>query len=149
LQRENGVFLTDVWDDIRELTSGYFAGEEALRTVHGERAHKQQAPIALLLRIILSSTQVGDWIFDPFAGTGTTLCVAHQLNRHSIGIEIDPQNAALIHSRLDEIREADSLQKHYHDYRCTEDLSKIWGSSSAAPAPKKNSSSGQVGLFDL
>ena len=148
-QRENGVFLTDVWDDIRELTSGYFAGEEALRTVHGERAHKQQAPIALLLRIILSSTQVGDWIFDPFAGTGTTLCVAHQLNRHSIGIEIDPQNAALIHSRLDEIREADSLQKHYHDYRCTEDLSKIWGSSSAAPAPKKNSSSGQVGLFDL
>ena len=28
-ERENGMFVTDVWDDIRELTSGYFAGDEA------------------------------------------------------------------------------------------------------------------------
>ena len=28
-QRENGMFVTDVWDDIREMTSGYFAGDEA------------------------------------------------------------------------------------------------------------------------
>ena len=41
--RENGVFVTDVWDDIRELTSGYFAGDEALRDEAGNRLHKQQA----------------------------------------------------------------------------------------------------------
>ncbi len=52
--REDGVFVTDVWDDIRELTSGYFAGDEALRDNNGERIHKQQSPVALLLRIILS-----------------------------------------------------------------------------------------------
>jgi len=43
-----------------------------LRRDNGERAHKQQAPIALLLRIILASSQPGDTVFDPFAGTGTT-----------------------------------------------------------------------------
>ena len=56
-KRENGMYVTDIWDDIRELTAGYFAGDEALRDDAGERFHKQQAPIALLLRIILSSTQ--------------------------------------------------------------------------------------------
>ncbi|MCS7190649.1 MAG: site-specific DNA-methyltransferase, partial [Fimbriimonadales bacterium] len=44
--REAGMFVTDVWDDIRELTSGYFAGEEAIRDKHGERFHKQQSPVA-------------------------------------------------------------------------------------------------------
>ncbi|MFT3891826.1 MAG: site-specific DNA-methyltransferase [Anaerolineales bacterium] len=73
-ERENGVFVTDVWDDIRELTSGYFAGEEAIRNKTGERFHKQQSPLALLVRIILSSTQVGDTVLDPFAGTGTNSC---------------------------------------------------------------------------
>jgi DNA modification methylase len=126
-QRENGVFITDVWDDIRELTSGYFAGEEAIRTESGMRFHKQQTPLALLLRIILSSSKAGDWILDPFAGTGTTLCVAHQLLRNSIGIEIDPKNAEFIEKRLDHLREADLIQKYYKDYLCTENLLTIWG----------------------
>ena len=69
-KRANGVYVTDIWDDIRELTAGYFAGDEALRDADGERFHKQQAPIALLLRIILSSTQVGDCVFDPLPGRG-------------------------------------------------------------------------------
>lgn len=91
-RRPNGVYVTDVWDDIRELTSGYFAGEEPLRFGDGERVHKQQSPVHLLTRIILSSTNPGDLVFDPFAGTGTTLIVAKQLLRDSIGVEIDPLN---------------------------------------------------------
>jgi len=136
-QRENGVFLTDVWDDIRELTSGYFAGDEAIRTENGERFHKQQTPLALLIRIILCSTKVDDWILDPFAGTGTTLCVAHQLRRNSIGIEIDPSNAELIKKRIDDIREADLVQKYYKDYSCTENLSDIWGNESETQSKTK------------
>lgn len=127
IQRENGIFVTDVWDDIRELTSGYFAGNEAIRTKNGERFHKQQAPVSLLLRIILTSTKMGDTVFDPFAGTGTTLLVAHQLQRKSIGIEIDHDNANCIKERLTNIRETDLLQKYYKDYACTENLNKIWG----------------------
>jgi len=126
-QRENGIFVTDVWDDIRELTSGYFAGNEAVRYENGERFHKQQSPLALLVRIILTSTNVGDWVLDPFSGTGTTICAAHQLQRNSVGIEIDPANADLIKKRLSNIREADLIQKYYNDYLCTENLPEIWG----------------------
>ena len=90
--RENGMYVTDVWDDIRELTSGYFAGDEALRDKDGNRLHKQQTPIQLLLRIILSSTNPGDVVLDPFAGSGTTLVVSEQLDRKSVGIELDSFN---------------------------------------------------------
>ena len=131
-QRENGLYVTDVWDDIRELTSGYFAGDEAIRDKNGERFHKQQAPIALLLRIILSSTKAGDIVLDPFAGTGTTLVTAHQLGRNSVGVEIDPKNVEMISSRLESIRDADSIEKYYQDYICTEDLTKIWSMKSMA-----------------
>lgn len=126
-KRERGMFATDVWDDIRELTSGYFAGDEALRDGAGGRFHKQQAPIALLLRILLSSSRVGDTVFDPFAGTGTTLVAARQLKRRSLGVEIDPDNAARIRERLGEIRETDDIRRFYDDYRYTDNLERIWG----------------------
>ena len=125
--RENGVFVTDVWDDIRELTSGYFAGDEALRNDGGERFHKQQSPLALLLRMILSSTNVGDTVLDPFAGTGTTAVVALQTQRKSISIEIDPNNVKCIENRIKNLREADRIQKYYQDYVYTENLAQIWG----------------------
>ncbi len=126
VERENGCFVTDVWDDIRELTSGYFAGDEALKNADNTRFHKQQSPIALLLRIILSSTRAGDWVLDPFAGTGTTAIVAEQLYRNSVSIEIDPANVGCIEKRLAR-READRIEKFYKDYVCTENLSEIWG----------------------
>jgi len=127
-ERENGCFVTDVWDDIRELTSGYFAGDEAIKK-DGERFHKQQSPLALLLRILLTSSKTGDMILDPFAGTGTTAVVAKQLNRHSVSIEIDGQNAKCIENRLSSQSDSDFIGKFYKDYLCTENLKEIWGSS--------------------
>ena len=126
-KRENGIYVTDVWDDIRELTSGYFAGDEALRDSTGKRMHKQQSPIALLLRIILASSLPNDVILDPFAGTGTTLVVANQLKRYSIGIELGSQNYELIIKRLKSKRIPDNIMKYYSYYQFTEDLAKIWG----------------------
>lgn len=125
-EREKGVFVTDCWDDIREMTSGYFAGDEAIRNHDGERFHKQQSPVALLLRILLSSTRPGDWVLDPFAGTGTTAVVSDQLGRHGIAIEIDPNNVQMIRSRLETQRKADSVLKWYHYYRFTDDLPSVW-----------------------
>lgn len=144
-ERENGVYVTDIWDDIRELTSGYFAGDEAIRNENRERFHKQQSPIALLLRIILSSSKVGDIVFDPFAGTGTTLVAAYQVLRNSIGIEIDPKNAEMIKNRLEEIRESDNVEKYYQDYSYTENLLEIWGMNSPKASPKTKSK--QPSLF--
>jgi DNA modification methylase len=137
IPREDGVFATDVWDDIREMTSGYFAGDEALRLVNGERAHKQQSPVALLIRIILSSTMPGDLVIDPFAGTGTTLIVAEQTGRSSIGIEIDPKNVALIQERLDDRRDADSILPLREYYRFTPGLDEIWKGATPIKMPKR------------
>ncbi len=135
--REDGLFVTDVWDDIRELTSGYFAGDEALRRDNGERAHKQQSPVALLLRIILSSTMPDDLVLDPFAGTGTTLVVAEQVGRTSVGIEIDPKNVNLIQERLDARRDADSVSPMREYYRFTPGLDQIWkGATPARRTPQ-------------
>ncbi len=125
--RENGMYVTDVWDDIRELTSGYFAGDEALRDAEGNRLHKQQTPIQLLLRIILSSTNPGDVVLDPFAGSGTTLVVSEQLARKSIGIELDIFNVELIQNRLAEQRESDDISRFFKDYACTSNLEAILG----------------------
>jgi DNA modification methylase len=129
-ERQDGMYVTDVWDDIRELTAGYFAGDEAIRSVDGSRFHKQQAPIQLLLRIILSSTNPNDTVLDPFAGTGTTLVVAEQLKRNSIGIEKDKENAKCIEDRLKIIRESDDVQRFYREYIYTENLDEIWGYTS-------------------
>lgn len=124
--RKNGVYLTDVWGDIRELTSGYFAGDEAIRDSAGNRVHTQQSPVALLLRIILCSTRPGDTVLDPLAGTGTTLVVAKQLERNSIGIEIDPDHVGLIEKRLEILRPSDSILRYYDYYRFTPNLREIW-----------------------
>jgi DNA modification methylase len=145
-ERNAGVFLTDIWDDIRELTSGYFAGDEAIRVENGERFHKQQSPIALLLRIIMSSSSVGDTVFDPFAGTGTTLVVASQLKRNSVGTDIDPENIKLIRRRLKEARISDDVSKYFDYYRYTDGLAAIVGSESikSVGVPKSK----QAALFE-
>lgn len=136
---ENGVFLTDVWDDIRELTSGYFAGTEVLRDEKGERTHKQQSPNALLLRILLSSTMPGMRVLDPFAGSGTTAVVAKQLQRESVSLEIDPINCSVIKDRLSQSRPSDDLSKFRKDYIHTKDLDRIWVPDQSSPVEERDS----------
>ncbi|MYK16647.1 site-specific DNA-methyltransferase, partial [Candidatus Poribacteria bacterium] len=79
-----------------------------------------------MFRIIVSSTNPGDIVLDPFAGSGTTLVVAAQLNRKSIGIELDAHNVALIQNRLTERRESDNVSRFFKDYACTPNLEAIW-----------------------
>ncbi len=126
-EREGGIFVTDVWDDIRELTSGFYAGSEPLRDVDGERLHKQQSPISLLTRIVLSSSMPGDTVVDPFAGTGTTLCVSRGLSRIGVGIEKSAQNVGCINRRLHAWRPEDDVSQLRDDYDYTPGLDEIWG----------------------
>lgn len=109
-----------------KLVAIYFAGEEAIRTATGERFHKQQSPVALLLRILLASTVPDDWVLDPFAGTGTTTVVAEQLGRYCLCIEIDPGNVEMIRQRLVSRRPADAVLPLRSYYRFTPDLDTIW-----------------------
>ncbi|MCX7989115.1 MAG: site-specific DNA-methyltransferase, partial [Aquificaceae bacterium] len=59
-----------------------------------------QKPEALLERIILASSKEGDVVLDPFCGCGTTIAVAHRLDRKWIGIDITHLAINLIKWRL-------------------------------------------------
>ena len=77
-------------------------GAERLR-VEGQKAHTTQKPVALLYRVLLSSTNPGDVVLDPFFGTGTTGAVARQLGRRWIGIERDPGYVELARRRIGQV----------------------------------------------
>ncbi|BEV00283.1 site-specific DNA-methyltransferase [Novosphingobium olei] len=62
------------------------SGQERLKR-NGAKAHPTQKPEALLYRVLLSTTNKGDVVLDPFFGTGTTGAVAKRLGRHFIGCE--------------------------------------------------------------
>lgn len=51
--------------------------------------HPTQKPEKLIAKLILASSEPGDLVFDPFAGSGTTCVVAKKLGRRYLGIEID------------------------------------------------------------
>lgn len=74
-------------------------GPERLK-VNGKKAHSTQKPLALLYRIILSSSLPQDVVLDPFFGTGTTGVVAKLLHRNWIGIEQAPEYVELARSRI-------------------------------------------------
>ena len=74
-------------------------GHERLKQ-EGRKAHPTQKPESLLARVLLSSTNRGDIVLDPFFGTGTTGAVARRLNRHFIGIEQDEGYVALARERV-------------------------------------------------
>lgn len=63
------------------------SGHERLKDKDGEKLHTTQKPIKLLKRVILTSSEEGDLVLDPVAGTGTTGYVAQALNRNFIMIE--------------------------------------------------------------
>lgn len=68
---------------------------------HANRqSHPTQKPEGLIERMILASTDAGDSILDPFAGSGTTLRVAQQLGRDCKGFELNPGYVKLIKQRL-------------------------------------------------
>jgi hypothetical protein len=62
--------------------------------------HPTQKPVALLERILLASTNEGDLVLDPFAGSGTTLLTAFRLRRHAVGCELSAEFLSLSLRRI-------------------------------------------------
>ncbi len=76
--------------------------------------HPTQKPEKLIAKLILASSNVGDVVFDPFLGSGTTAVTAKKLNRHYVGIEREPEYVAISERRL-EIAENDKKIQGYED----------------------------------
>lgn len=75
-------------------------GNERLKDKNGRKAHPTQKPEALLHRVLLSSTEPGDVVLDPFFGTGTTGAAAKRLGRKFVGIEREMEYAEVAHERI-------------------------------------------------
>lgn len=85
-----GVPLQDVWTDIPPLHN--LAAERL--------GYATQKPLALLERIIQSSSHPGDVVLDPFCGCGTAICAAQKLGRRWIGIDVTHLAISVMKSRL-------------------------------------------------
>ena len=72
-----GLNLTDVWTDITPVRHGRTKTRQA-----------NQLSEKLLERVLTIGTEPGDYVLDPFGGSGTTYAIAERLHRHWTGIEL-------------------------------------------------------------
>ncbi len=90
LDEQEGMSVDDIWDDILPIQA-----QSAERL-----GYPTQKPLALLERIIQSSSNEGDIILDPFCGCGTAVHAAETLKREWIGIDITHLAISLIEKRM-------------------------------------------------
>lgn len=76
--------------------------------------HPTQKPEKLLAKLILASTNKGDFVFDPFMGVGSSLVTAKKLGRRFLGIEIEKEYCLLAAKRLN-LTERDTTIQGYSD----------------------------------
>ena len=74
-------------------------GVWVIPSVKSHRRHEAEFPEEIPRRLIRLLSKPGDWVLDPFVGSGTTTAVARQLDRLWTGIERDPDNAELARTR--------------------------------------------------
>ena len=86
-------------------------GNERIKK-NGKKVHSTQKPESLLHRILLASTNKGDFVFDPFLGTGTTAVVAKKLGRNYFGIESEKKYFKTSKQRLEKTIK---MEDHYLD----------------------------------
>lgn len=84
------VAPTDVWQDLSHLQQ-----KDPERT-----GYDAQKPLALLDRIVKCASRPGEWVLDPFAGSGTTLEAAKRNGRSFIGLDICPLTVNIARRRL-------------------------------------------------
>jgi DNA modification methylase len=85
------------WYIVRKGKAGHWQGsrtETSLWAIakpqQSETGHSTQKPCECMRRPILNNSGPGDWIYDPFLGSGTTLIASEMTGRKALGIEIDP-----------------------------------------------------------
>ncbi len=96
-QRDSSVLpekpYSDIWNNI------YRVKHKRKRKAD----HPTQLPFQFMERIILTSSNKGDLVFDPFLGVGTTAIVAKRYQRNFLGVEINPEYVRLCKKNLSEI----------------------------------------------
>lgn len=94
-----GKQMTDVWQ---------LPAIARWEKVHGK--HPTQKPLSLLCRIIMSCTQSGAWVLDPFSGSGTTGIAAAILGRRYLGIDRVREYLDISRHRRDDLDNPANIQ---------------------------------------
>ena len=76
--------------------------------------HPTQKPEKLLAKLILASTNEGDFVFDPFLGVGSSIVTAKKLNRRFLGVEVEKEFCLLAAKRL-HLADLDNSIQGYHN----------------------------------
>lgn len=63
--------------------------------------HPTQKPVGLLRRLILNSTKLGETVYDPFLGSGSTLLAAEQTKRRCLAVELEPKHCQTVIDRYE------------------------------------------------
>ncbi len=69
-------------------------------TAYAETNHPTEKPLELIKKLIITSSNEGETVLDPFLGSGTTMKACLELKRNCIGIEIDPNYVDIVKKRL-------------------------------------------------
>lgn len=73
----------------------------SLKGISGEKVgHPSQKPVVLINHLVSASTRAGDFLLDPFLGSGTTAVSAQGLGRNWVGIESNPAYVKMTQDRL-------------------------------------------------
>jgi len=87
-------------------------GDERIK-VNGQKAHSTQKPAELLFRVLLSTSNPGDIVLDPFSGSGTTAAVSKRLGRKFIAFEREEFYVKLSKERVEKIKPLDKSLLEY------------------------------------
>jgi len=85
--------ITTVWD-IANLSS------KSVREAEGVSGHGTQKPVECMARPIMNNSKIGDAVYDPFVGSGTTMVACHQLHRPCYAMEITPEHCQMVIERM-------------------------------------------------
>ena len=110
--------------------------------------HPTQKPEKLIAKLIMASSKPGDFIFDPFMGSGTTCVVAKKLNRLFAGVEQEAEYCQMAAKRLNNAENNSSIQG-YND-GCFWERNSLVEQKKSKPRTRRkaNTSQRQVSLFE-
>jgi adenine-specific DNA-methyltransferase len=92
---------SDVWEVVAQDWETALWDVPNVKSNHPEKtAHPCQYPIELIERCVLALTNVGDWVFDPYAGVGSALIAALIHNRRAMGSEKEGSYVEVARERI-------------------------------------------------
>lgn len=104
------------WYVVRKGKTGHWAGDRKQTTrwdidkpSSSETGHSTQKPIECMRRPIQNNSKPGDYVYEPFAGSGTTIIAAEMMNRYCLAIELAPNYVDVCVNRWQDFAKGEAI----------------------------------------